>query len=193
MTDQTDLQKLDKQIADLQKHVSELEPLAARVSDLSSQVVDLTKTRDVATGELATVRDVLAKSEATIDGLTNHLKVAEETITTHGDTAGRFTKLQEEHTSLQTRHQDGIKDRLKVRGLSEELYRDRSIDQLEAMEVALGNVKLVAPSNGNPPANEANAGLGGGSGAANSAPATGLQSEEDMYAKARARNNTPSK
>ena len=58
------------------------------------------------------------------------------------------------------------------------------------MELALGSVKLQAPAGGNGAGNENKAGLTGGNGNNNgNVVATGMESEESMYNKAKARGS----
>lgn len=175
------------ELEDAQAKIKELEPLAGRVTELSKQVVDLTAARDTATGDLAGVRDEVAKSKAETEGLKGQLQTANAAITTHEDVTARLTALTESNANLETRHQESVVNRLKGLGMAEEVYKDKSIEQIEAMELALGSVKLQVPTGGNSTGSEKDAGLTGGSGSTGTVVATGLEAEQDMYEKAKAR------
>ncbi len=178
------------ELEDAQARIQELEPLAGRVTELSKQVVELTAGRDSATGDVSGVRDELAKSKAETEGLKGQLQTANAAISTHEDVTTRLTALTESNANLETRHQESVVNRLKALGVPEETYTGKSIEQIEAMELALGSVKLQAPAGGNGTGSEQKAGLDGGSGNNNTVVATGMESEQAMYDAAKARGRS---
>jgi len=178
------------ELEDAQAKIKELQPLADRVPALSQQVVDLSAARDTATGDVAGVRNELAKSKAESEGYKVQLETATTTIATHEDVVTKLTEMTANRDSIVTRHQESIINRLKGLGVPEETYKDKPLEQIEAMELALGSVKLQAPDGGNSTGNENKAGLTGGSGSNGSVTASGLDSEEAMYQAAKTRERS---
>ena len=161
-------------------------------TELNAQITDLTAKlaasepikveRDTLSTELKTFKDSASTHNSAIEALQAKLTSAEEQAGNNTEAADKLTSLQESHTSLETRFSEGIKSRLKGHGLVDDVYKDKSLAELEAMDVALSSVR---PTSG--VGNEEKAGITGSSGSGGSIIPSGLQVELDIIEKARNR------
>jgi len=171
-----------------------LEPAQAWIDSNEPKLVDLdsklTESQNVAKEHVLSI-DKLKTDAATGSAASSALQAKlvdiESQLVDVSAVKESFTKLQENHTSLETRFTSSIKDRLKNHGLNEDLYKERTLVELEAMDLALGNFKPNV--NANAPGSPSGAGISGGSGSGVVTQSqNGLQNELDAIEKARKRN-----
>lgn len=166
------------------------EELQAQVTDLTAKLAAMepVKTeRDSLSSEIGTLRDTISTHNSAVEALQAKLTAAEEIANTNTDAAEKLASLQEAHTALETRYSDGIRSRLKSHGLAESIFENKSLAELEAMDVALSNVTIKAPESGNAPGDPNKAGVTGGDGSGSRTVDSSLQAELDIIERARNR------
>ena len=153
-----------------QAKVLELEAKLKAQADASTEYI---KARDTQVSINQVLQTRLTQMEAT-------------TNTASAEVTAKLVALQEQHKGFQTKYQAGITKRLiDQHKLSPDNLKDKTLDQLEAIEEALSANKLITAPGGNAPATPTGLGLTGGGGATPTAAPGSLEFEMQEMQKAK--------
>jgi len=188
---------METTLEEAQARIKELEPLTQQLSEASSQISKLTETNQQLTADKQTLEATAKESVKSIADLTTErdsLKVdatsfenrLSEQTTSHevklAESSQQTQELRQVHDSLLSKYTLGIKGRLVQNfKIGADLLEDKTVDQLEAMEIAAGATK---PADG---VTAANLGLHGGGGSVPEQKST-IEHNLDWLEKAASRN-----
>ena len=156
---------------------AELEGSKGELSTLTTKSTELETAIEKYTITLNEAKDKYAKAQGQVQSLTEKVTVLESQDKVVGDAAEQIKQLTTERNGYKTKLESGLRSRIMAHKVPEAALKDRSMVELEAMELALGHAIPTGRGTGNP----ANLGLGGGGGSAGSNGGSSTIKEETEF------------